>query len=75
MCLTGRAVTAQAPAGQAAASTVAPIPSVAMATSPNLGAARTLILPTSGLVPLRNPANWPTTAGMHVVQVRQNNIQ
>lgn len=69
MCLTGGAVTAQAPAGQAAAGRVAPRLTVAIATTPDLGAAQTLIPPTSGQVPPQNPANLSTTAGTHVVQV------
>lgn len=70
MCLTGGAVTAQAPAGQAAAGRVARRLTVAIATTPDLGAARTLIPPTSGQVPPRNLANLPTTAGTHAAQVR-----
>ena len=70
MCLTGGAVTAQAPAGQAAAGRVALRLTVAIATTPDLGAAQTLIPPTNGRVPPRNPAKLLTTAGTHMVQVR-----
>lgn len=64
MCLTGGAVTAQAPAGQAAAGRVAPTLTVATATIPHHGAAWTPIPHTSGHVQLRNPTNQQTTAGM-----------
>lgn len=64
MCLTGGAVTAQAPAGQAAAGRVAPTLTVATATTPRHGAAWTPIPRTSGQVPPRNPTNQQTTAGM-----------
>lgn len=69
MCVTGGAVTAQAPAGQAAAGRAAPRLTVAIATTPDLGAAQTLIPPTNGQVPLRNHVNLPTTAGTHAAQV------
>lgn len=70
MCLTGGAVTARAPAGQAAAGRVALRLTVAIATTPDLGAAQTLIPPTNGQAPPRSPVNLPTRAGTHVVQVR-----
>lgn len=69
MCLAEGAVTAQAPAGQGAAGKVALRLTVAIATTPDLGAARTLIPPTNGRVPQRNPAKLSTMAGTHVVQV------
>ena len=50
MCLTGGAVTAQAPAGQPAAGKVALRLIVAIATTLDLGAAQTLIPPTNGRV-------------------------
>lgn len=74
MCLTGGAVTAQAPAGRAAAGRAAPRPTVAIATTPDPGAAQTPIPPSNGRVPPRNPAKLPTTAGTHAVQVRQNHF-
>lgn len=67
MCLTGGAVTAQAPAGQAAAGRAAQRLTVAMAMNPNLGAAPTRIPLTNGQVQLRNLTNQPTTVGTHVV--------
>lgn len=70
MCLTGGAVTAQAPAGQAAAGRAALRLTVATATTLDLGAAQTLIPPTNGRVLPRSPAKLPTTAGTHAVQVR-----
>lgn len=70
MCLSGGAVTALAPVGQAAAGRAAPRPTVAIATTPDLGAAPTPIPPTSGQVPPQNPVNLPTTAGRHEAQVR-----
>lgn len=51
MCLTGGAVTTQAPAGQAAAGRVALRLTVAIATTLDLGAAQTPIPPTNGRVP------------------------
>lgn len=69
MCLAGGAVKAQAPAGQAAAGRAALKPTVAITMTLNLGAALTLILPTSGLVPLQRPISLPATAGKHEVQV------
>lgn len=69
MCITGGAVRAQAPAGQAAAGRAAPRWTVATATTPDLGAAQTRTPPTNGQVPLRNPVNLPATAGTHVGQV------
>lgn len=70
MCLTGGAVTAQAPAGQAAAGRAAQRLTVAIATTPDLGAAQSQIPPTNGQVPPRRPANLLTTSGTHEVQVR-----
>lgn len=69
MCLAGGAVTAQAPAGQAAAGRAALRLTVAIAMTLDPGAAPTLILPTNGRVPLQNPINLPATAGKHEVQV------
>lgn len=70
MCLTGGVVTAQAPAGQAAAGRVAQRQTVATATTPDLGAAPTPpIPPTSGRIPPLNPSNLSITAGMHELQV------
>lgn len=70
MCLTGGAVTAQAPAGQAAAGRAAQRLTVAIATTPDLGAAQSQIPPTNGQVPPRRPANLLTASGTHEVQVR-----
>lgn len=70
MRLTGAAATARAPAGQAAAGRAALKWTVAIATTPDLGAAPTRIPPTSGRVRRPNPASLPTTAGMRAAQVR-----
>lgn len=70
MRLAGAAATARAPAGQAAAGRAALKWTVAIATTPDLGAARTRIPPTSGRVPRPNPVSLPTTAGTHAAQVR-----
>lgn len=74
MRLTGAAATARAPAGQAAAGRAALKWTVAIATTPDLGAARTRIPPTSGRVRRPNPANLPTTAGTRTAQVRPRGI-
>lgn len=60
---------ARAPAGQAAAGRAALRLTVAITMTLDLGAALTLILPTSGLVLLRNPISLPATAGTCEVQV------
>lgn len=70
MCLTGGAVTAQAPAGQAAAGRAAQRQTVATATTHDLGAAPTPPIPlTSGRIPPPNPSKLSTTAGTHELQV------
>lgn len=74
MRLTGAAVIARAPAGRAAAGRAALKWTVAIATTPDLGAARTQIPPTSGRVRHLNPASLPTTAGTHAAQVRLRGI-
>lgn len=71
MCLIGGAVTARAPAGQAAAGRAARRQTVIMAATPDPGAAQTPIPLTSGQVLLRNTAKLPTQAGtQELVQVR-----
>lgn len=64
----GGVVTAQAPAGQAAAGRAARRQTVATATTPDLGAAPTPILRTSGRIPRPNPSKLSTTAGMRELQ-------
>jgi len=61
---------AQAPAGQVAAGRAALRPTVAIAMTPDLGAAQTLTPPISGQALRRKSANLPATAGIHEVQVR-----
>lgn len=70
MRLTGGAVTAQAPAGQEAAGRAALRQTVAIATTPDPGAAPSRTPPTSGQVSPPNPTNLPVPAGTHEVQVR-----
>lgn len=62
-------MTAQAPAGQEAAGRAALRLTVAIATTPDLGAAPSRIPPTSGQVSPPNPTNLPVPAGTHEVQV------
>lgn len=69
MSVTGGAVKAQAPAGQAAAGRAASRLTVAIATTPDLGAAPTRIPPTSGRIPPQKPVSLPATAGTPAAQV------
>lgn len=62
-------MTAQAPAGPAAAGRAASRQIVAIATTPDPGAAPTRIPPISGRVPPPNPTHLPVTATTREVQV------